>query len=629
MRLLDTTSLTLKFFAGGPIPEYAILSHRWEEEEVLFDDIRNGVTQGIEALKGFAKVKQSCDLACREGYHYIWIDTCCIDKASSAELSESINSMFNWYRQAAVCYAYLSDVRKLDWRTSSFSDSQWFTRGWTLQELIAPAVVVFYDSGWDQIGTKSDLCSIIETKTGIPSTVLVRQDYEMAGCSSCNQGALGFVLIGPDVVPCSHNSRQDRELSTVLENCSVAQRLSWASRRNTTRVEDAAYCLLGIFGVNMPLLYGEGLRAFVRLQEEIIKISNDQSILAFARNGPEWPFEGQDSLLAESPHLFAGLGGLAPVAWADNITMTPTLKAIDTKLLMCQLKSSSAPTSVGGPLWLGILHCADFSEPGRLVHSAIILKAVDLEDSVFRRVYSHTIASVEIGTSTVRVTREHIQSLFTYDTEDAVLTNIHLLLVSREPNAEQAAPNSRGVRLLTSFHCNRGGLQCVYSLAGGTTESIMPRDHNNPDTHQIELEYRCNGYELWGVVAALATFHHSQPFWVFHGYRDHKGLSPRSPWCKIVAWPTVLEVGVEMGFLHLDKRPEDIYFSRGEFENAVWENPRAWERLIGLSEGEEPGNESYSLIRRGHEMSLHVTASVTGKEFLKHYPFLDLKITSS
>ncbi|KAK3321882.1 hypothetical protein B0H66DRAFT_446285, partial [Apodospora peruviana] len=119
-----------------------------------------------------------------------------------------------------------------------------------MQELIAPSVVVFYERDWDHVGTKSDLAL-----------------WALSGS-------------GPDVVPCSHLSRQERYLSEVLEDCSVAQRLSWASRRKTTRAEDAVYCLLGIFGVNLPLLYGEGFRAFVRLHEEIIKILNDQFILA-------------------------------------------------------------------------------------------------------------------------------------------------------------------------------------------------------------------------------------------------------------------------------------------------------------------------------------------------------------
>jgi hypothetical protein len=145
MRLLNTSTLTLKYFPSV-IPKYAILSHRWEEEEVLYDDIRDGVTDKVRALKGYNKVRPSCEVARQEGYDYIWIDTCCIDKASSAELSESINSMFTWYRNAAVCYAYLSDIRPqvFQWESPTpFTSSLWFTRGWTLQELIAPSTIIF------------------------------------------------------------------------------------------------------------------------------------------------------------------------------------------------------------------------------------------------------------------------------------------------------------------------------------------------------------------------------------------------------------------------------------------------------------------------------------------------------
>ncbi|KAK4445735.1 thermophilic desulfurizing enzyme family protein [Podospora aff. communis PSN243] len=297
MRLLETTTLALKFFPGA-IPEYAILSHRWEDEEVLYENIRNGITPQVEAMKGFSKVVGSCRLARREGYKYIWIDTCCIDKSSSAELSESINSMFNWYRKAAVCYAFLSDA----------ADLAQFPR-----ELIAPPEVIFFNASWISLGSRSELYETIGEVTRVPSMIL-RQELEEIGT-------------------------YDQRLAQALNSCSVVQRFTWAARRRTTRPEDTAYCLLGIFGVNMPLLYGEGLRAFLRLQEEIIKTSNDQSILAVTRNGPEWPDKGNDSLLAQSPYLFAGLEDVRPARWAGNIVMTPTAKAIETTLLIANTSS--------------------------------------------------------------------------------------------------------------------------------------------------------------------------------------------------------------------------------------------------------------------------------------------------
>lgn len=412
MRLLNTSSLTLEFFPSV-IPKYAILSHRWEEQEVLYDDIRNGVTDKVKALKGYSKVQQSCTLARQQGYDYIWIDTCCIDKASSAELSESINSMFTWYRKAGICYAYLSDVSPSI--RNKFSFSQWFNRGWTLQELIAPPAVLFYNRNWQYFGTKAELCRKIQERTGIPSTVLLCVDPLIGDCGSCSGGQLGFIRIGEGVTPCSHHTSQGRSLSHVLQSCSVAQRMSWASRRNTTRVEDGAYCLLGIFGVNMPLLYGEGTRAFLRLQEEIIKTTDDQSILAFARSGPEWPFEGQASLLAETPHYFADKGNISPVTWADKFSMTPSSMSINIEMMLCSLKdwdpefdrppSPLAPEAGKVPhedrLWLGILSCSDATVHHSPQHPAIVLQEVNREKSIFRRVYSNRV--FEVGFSTLQV----------------------------------------------------------------------------------------------------------------------------------------------------------------------------------------------------------------------------------
>ncbi|RYP01527.1 hypothetical protein DL764_006193 [Monosporascus ibericus] len=157
---------------------------------------------------------------------------CCIDKASSAELTEAINSMFRWYRNAEICYAYLSDIPSAKRIHQKLERSRWFTRGWTLQELIAPAEVVFYSMDWDHVGTKSELSASISSITKIDASFLDSKN---------------------------------------LMSASVAQRMSWAAHRETSRPEDIAYCLLGIFDINMPLIYGEGMKAFQRLQEEIIE----------------------------------------------------------------------------------------------------------------------------------------------------------------------------------------------------------------------------------------------------------------------------------------------------------------------------------------------------------------------
>jgi hypothetical protein len=192
----------------------------------------------------------SCSFAHESGYEWRWVDTCCIDKTSSAELSEAINSMFRWYVQSHVCFAYLSDVQvdhsepaKLD----GFETSRWHKRGWTLQELLAPERVEFYDLNWNQIGTRPSLRERISKITGIRAGVLIRKfDAEASQHKYC-----------------------------------VAEKMSWAANRETTRVEDLAYCLLGIFNVNMPLLYGEGQRAFERLQFQILAETEDLTLFAW------------------------------------------------------------------------------------------------------------------------------------------------------------------------------------------------------------------------------------------------------------------------------------------------------------------------------------------------------------
>lgn len=217
MRLLDSRTLRLVEFFGASIPKYAILSHRWEDEEVSLQDMQTGVAKD---KKGYRKIESCCRRARLDGHEWVWIDTCCIDKTSSAELSEAINSMFRWYQRAWMCYAYLSDVRNETagyqgeaWRLldaftlRALNDSLWFTRGWTLQELIAPDEVTFYDKDWCKIGTKTDLKETLSSITGIHVSVL-----------------------GPWFR---------------VDSFSIAQRMSWASNRQTTRTEDMAYCLLG------------------------------------------------------------------------------------------------------------------------------------------------------------------------------------------------------------------------------------------------------------------------------------------------------------------------------------------------------------------------------------------------
>jgi hypothetical protein len=266
MRLLHFDSserLTSTDFSGKTIPPYAILSHTWGGDEFLFENLVNDTGK---SKAGYKKILFCGEQAARDQLQYFWVDTCCIDKWNLHELSNAINSMFRWYRNAAKCYVYLSDVstpmteaprRKRRWFTrgwtlqkqttpatvksprhqsiweASFRKSRWFTRGWTLQELIAPASVEFFSLERRRLGDKESLEQQVHEITGIPVEAL--------------QG-------------------------DPLENFSVKDRRAWMVGRQTTQEEDMAYSLIGIFGVSMEFRYGEGKeRALSRLKEEIEK----------------------------------------------------------------------------------------------------------------------------------------------------------------------------------------------------------------------------------------------------------------------------------------------------------------------------------------------------------------------
>ena len=268
MRLLCASTITLEEFPEDDVPDYAILSHTWGADEVTYQDYRNPSPK-IRLSAGYRKLENCCAQAVADGFEYVWIDTCCIDKTSSAELSEAINSMYRWYREAKVCYAYLSDVTVAVHPPSlakcvDFDKSRWFSRGWTLQELLAPSCVVFYDLNWVEIGTKSSLRVILQKVTGIDGSALLGREIEE----------------------------------------SVATIMSWSSKRRTTRTEDMAYSLMGLFNVKMPIIYGEGENAFMRLQQEIMQISSDQSIFAWRGDGKE------SGLLASSPAQFRDSGSV-------------------------------------------------------------------------------------------------------------------------------------------------------------------------------------------------------------------------------------------------------------------------------------------------------------------------------
>ncbi|GAP91820.1 putative HET domain-containing protein [Rosellinia necatrix] len=281
MRLIQCRTLQLREFSVSEIPPYAILSHTWEEGEVTFAGFSQGAQRGVDAsVKSWEKISQTCTLAVRNGYEYVWIDTCCIDKSSSAELTEAINSMYSWYAGSGKCFAYLSDFNQSTAgppnSSCQFFASRWFSRGWTLQELIAPEDLEFYDSSWVFYGSKAGLCADIADATGIDEQVLC---------------AAGMALKG------------------LLASIPVCRKMSWAAGRETRRPEDVAYSLLGIFGVHMPLIYGEGANAFARLQKKIIKSTNDLTILAWKSPHQVLPWD-HCGVLAPSPNFFSDSGDI-------------------------------------------------------------------------------------------------------------------------------------------------------------------------------------------------------------------------------------------------------------------------------------------------------------------------------
>ncbi|RYP60441.1 hypothetical protein DL770_009997 [Monosporascus sp. CRB-9-2] len=273
MRLINVRNGELEEVFPERAPPYAILSHVWDgRNEVTFQEwARRDTDEAVRGKSGYRKIADARQQAISDGLEWLWCDTNCIDKTSSAELSEAINSMFAWYTNSQVCYAYLDDVDIRSTRATRSSGStagvsknaeenypapvdtqdvhlllaksRWFTRGWTLQELLAPSREVFFAKDWTVLGDRNQL------------------SISISEIARIHIGAL-------------------RDRSTIWQY-SVAQRMSWAADRQTTRQEDVAYCLLGIFNIQMPMLYGEGIDAFQRLQRAIIKITDDQTILAW------------------------------------------------------------------------------------------------------------------------------------------------------------------------------------------------------------------------------------------------------------------------------------------------------------------------------------------------------------
>lgn len=307
MRVINTKSFEFKHERGGlkfREEGYAILSHRWLDDEITYHQYE----QYVEKLKSGSKenlspqldkIRGACDIAHSKGIEWMWIDSCCINKRDTEEATESINSMFMWYRQSKLCVTFLSDVelntefkpkpgfKPTDPRIFNRSDNnepaEWFFRGWTLQELLAPREMEFYDKKWNLLGTKADLQSPLSKLTGINESYLTGADN--------------------------------------FRNACIATKMSWMAKRTTKLEEDLAYAMLGIFDINMLTMYGEGARAFLRLQQVLLSSpSMDESLYAwkmpaptaghrYNRQGSAWR-EYEWGLLAPCPAWFADSGGV-------------------------------------------------------------------------------------------------------------------------------------------------------------------------------------------------------------------------------------------------------------------------------------------------------------------------------
>ncbi|PMD43848.1 HET-domain-containing protein [Hyaloscypha variabilis F] len=360
MRLLNTRTRKLEEFFEKDIPNYAILSHTWGKEEIIFKDF----DAELGPRRSSTKIDGCCTQALTDGLDFVWIDTCCIDKSSSAELSEAINSMFAWYEKAKVCYVYLSDVQSVFVESAEFQNSRWFTRGWTLQELLAPQSVMFYNASWKPL-KYSDYHD--------PPTPI---DFSFLGNLLAKITGIRVEII---------------EGHAPLVLASVAERMSWASLRQTTRVEDTAYCLLGLFGIAMPMIYGEGTKAFFRLQEEIVRSVHDHSIFAFGYGLSALKY---DSNLAVSPSDFrfckcvkSNLPLYYDIITSNRSHYTSTNNGLHIQLRLLPLVTGN---------WIGMLECYDDNIKGGYCAIAVPLFQSRTSKEVFFR---HPAACPELVTT--------------------------------------------------------------------------------------------------------------------------------------------------------------------------------------------------------------------------------------
>ncbi|CAK3996492.1 Hypothetical predicted protein [Lecanosticta acicola] len=366
----DPATLELHEFRDRKEPRYAALSHLWAEaqDEVLFADLlphcdpavklREGhlavdlsqePAASLRQKPGWPKLAFALEQAYEDGKDWLWLDTACIDRSSSAELTEAINSLYHWYQESAICYAFLPDLPLEDWRDAVHSDqsplqSRWFSRAWTLPELIAPGHLVFYSQEWTRLGDKHQLRHLLSLATGIEPAIL--------------------------------------DGSRNVEETSIARRMSWAAHRDCALPEDRAYSLVGLFGVNMSPLYGEGeKKAFLRLQEQIMKNSEDHSIFAWSDPQVGDQLHG---LLADSPRAFAHSGDFEPYAFEDQYPFEMSNRGVRISLHL-------TPDNENG--FMAALQCPN-AYPGS-GYLAVYLRKLPSGDRQYARVHCDEITSLD------------------------------------------------------------------------------------------------------------------------------------------------------------------------------------------------------------------------------------------
>ncbi|KAK8876865.1 HET-domain-containing protein [Apiospora arundinis] len=305
-------------------PQFGALPDEWKQKNI----------EHLHRMRGYEKISMCQNQALTEGIDWVWVDTCCIDKQSSAELSEAINSMYRWYKQSYICYAYLQDVSHLE----EIEHSRWFTRGWTLQELLAPAEVVFYSQDWRCLGTKSSLGWRIEAVTGIELEYL---------------NAL------------------------FPHKANVSKKMSWAAERNTARVEDEAYSLLGLFDINMPLIYGEGKKAFKRFQEEILRRNPEDHTLFAWGEVIDVRFADLGKRVDEIPGFNEQMANGGTETRTHGLLASAPKDFINSRYIVNRQEPSLLPNRLGEDT------SAEQKQPPSLAGEAVRIRFINVKDMIY------------------------------------------------------------------------------------------------------------------------------------------------------------------------------------------------------------------------------------------------------